>query len=68
MTVATPNRPARAKKQDSNSPYCAFKSDKHRLWALISRDVRLVVCACVLLVAGAPFAPRLVQLIAKLGG
>lgn len=27
------------------SPYCAFRSDRDRLWALISRDLRLVLIA-----------------------
>lgn len=66
--MAALNRSNRVKKQDINSPYCAFKSDKHRLWALVSRDVRLVICACIVVVTGAPFAPWLMQLIAKLGG
>ena len=29
----------------SDNPYVAFKSDRERKWALVSRDVRLVLVA-----------------------
>lgn len=48
-------------KVGDRSPYCVFKSDHHRLWALISRDVRLVLIACLLAVA-APSAPSQLSL------
>ena len=35
-------------KSAEHSPYCAFKSDRDRLWALISRDIRLVLIAITL--------------------
>lgn len=31
-----------------HGPYCAFRSDRDRLWALISRDIRLVLIAVVI--------------------
>jgi hypothetical protein len=39
---------SRAEKAAEHGPYCAFKSDRDRLWALISRDVRLVLIAIVI--------------------
>ena len=30
---------------ERNNPYCAFRSDKERLRALVSRDIRLVALA-----------------------
>jgi hypothetical protein len=47
-------------KPNQHSPYCAFKSDSSRLWALVSRDVRLVLVA-VLVVSGAPSFPSLLR-------
>lgn len=38
-------------KLGEHSPYCVFNSDRDRLWALVSRDMRLVLIACVLAVA-----------------
>lgn len=66
--MASSQAPDKKGKENGNSPYCAFKSDKHRLLALVSRDVRIVFCACVIIYAGAPYAPRFLQLIAKFGG
>lgn len=37
--------------EHGSGPYCAFTSDRDRLWALISRDVRLVLIAIILGVA-----------------
>lgn len=31
----------------SGSPYVAFKNDRERRWALVSRDVRLVLIALI---------------------
>lgn len=36
----------------NESPYVAFKDDRERKWALVSRDVRLVLVALVLTVGG----------------
>lgn len=45
--------PKQAHKRDkAPSPYCAFKNDRARLWALVSRDVRLVVVALIMALAG----------------
>lgn len=42
---------SRAEKAAEHGPYCAFKSDRDRLWALISRDIRLVLIAIVVCAA-----------------
>lgn len=34
------------------APYCAFKDDRARLFALVSRDIRMVLMACVLVFTG----------------
>lgn len=47
------------------NPYECFKNDRHRLFALISRDVRIVLVAAI--IGGAGFAgahPALRSLIA----
>jgi hypothetical protein len=36
----------------SRNPYECFKSDRHRLFALISRDVRIVLVAAIVGAAG----------------
>lgn len=38
----------------SESPYCAFKNDTERKWALVSRDVRWVLVAALLVLADVP--------------
>ncbi len=43
------------------SPYCAFRSDKNRLLALISRDVRLVLIALVVAIGAHTMEPKLSQ-------
>ena len=47
-------------KRESLSPYDTFKSDRDRLWALISRDVRIVLVAaiCVGAAGSAPAGVR----------
>lgn len=40
-----------------NNPYECFKSDRHRLFALMSRDVRIVLVAAILCGAGLAGAP-----------
>lgn len=35
-----------------DSPYVAFKDDRERRWALVSRDVRLVLIALILAAGG----------------
>ena len=37
---------------DSKNPYCAFRSDRERRAALVSRDVRLVLIAVVFAIGG----------------
>lgn len=39
---------------DSGSPYVAFKSDRERKWALVSRDIRLVLIFAFFAFTGAP--------------
>lgn len=40
----------------ADSPYCAFKDDRERKWALISRDIRWVLVSVVFAVGGVPIA------------
>lgn len=47
MTILSPG-------ERSESPYYAFKDDRARLWALISRDIQLAIIA--VLVVGIPLA------------
>lgn len=39
---------ATAGRSGENGPYCAFKNDRARLWALVSRDIRLVLIAIII--------------------
>lgn len=45
------------------SPYECFKSDRHRLLALMSRDLRIVLVAAILAGAGWAGAPALRNMI-----
>lgn len=36
----------------AQSPYVAFSDDQQRKWALVSRDVRLVLIALILTIGG----------------
>lgn len=36
----------------SRNPYEGFKSDRHRLFALVSRDLRIVLVAAIFAAAG----------------
>lgn len=40
----------------ADSAYCAFKDDRERKWALVSRDVRWVLVAVVFALSGVPTA------------
>lgn len=40
----------------AESPYCAFKDDRERKWALVSRDVRWVLVAVAFALSEAPTA------------
>lgn len=40
----------------ADSPYCAFKDDRERKWALVSRDIRWVLVAVVFGLSGVPVA------------
>lgn len=48
------------------NPYECFKSDRHRLLALVSRDLRLVLVAAITAIAG--FASASPALRAMVGG
>lgn len=49
--------------QERRSPYCAFRSDRHRLWALVSRDIRSVLIAAAIC-SWAPWLPHsIIQLL-----
>lgn len=43
---------ARRSSVGGDSPYVAFKDDRERKWALVSRDVRLVLIAFILAIGG----------------
>lgn len=51
-------------KRDDN-PYVSFKNDRDRLWALVSRDVRIAVVAGLCALAG--YAPMRAVVQAWLG-
>ncbi|MDR6694027.1 hypothetical protein [Stenotrophomonas sp. 1337] len=38
--------------RSGDAPYCAFKNDKARLRALISRDIRFVLIAALFVISG----------------
>lgn len=38
--------------RQDQSPYCAFRNDRDRLFALVSRDLRIVIVFVVAAVAG----------------
>lgn len=40
--------------EGASSPYCAFKDDCERKWALVSRDIRWVLVAMIWALAGIP--------------
>ena len=42
-------------------PYESFKSDRDRLWALVSRDVRIVLVSAILGTASLASAPSLLR-------
>ena len=44
------------------SPYCSFKNDRARLWALVSRDIRLVLIAAALAFAAPAISGHASQL------
>lgn len=46
------------------NPYECFKSDRHRLFALMSRDLRIVLVAAICAAAGWVGAPALRSMIA----
>jgi hypothetical protein len=50
-----PIRPSRG-----SDPYCAFKDDRHRLWALVARDVRNVAIVGLVLVGMGHVPPAVV--------
>ncbi len=54
----------RPEQKRDDSPYCAFKNDQQRLWALVSRDIRLIVIA-VVVCSGPPITWRLLMLLLR---
>lgn len=42
-------------------PYASFRNDRDRLWALISRDFRFVICTVAIVVGGTPATPSILQ-------
>lgn len=56
MCLAMPTADDHAMRRPSHDPYCAFKNDKQRLRALISRDLRYAAIACAV-IAGNVYVP-----------
>ncbi|MFG6459823.1 hypothetical protein [Roseateles sp. BYS96W] len=50
-----------------NSPYVAFKDDRERRRALVSRDVRLVLVVLILTAGGAGLGGRWTELLRLIG-
>ncbi|SFI03080.1 hypothetical protein SAMN04515618_10896 [Collimonas sp. OK307] len=61
------NRNPKGPAPNRESPYCAFKDDRHRLWALISRDIRAVVVCAILLFAEPALTSRFSHVLAMFG-
>ncbi|MDQ7306473.1 hypothetical protein O0J71_05950 [Stenotrophomonas sp. Sm3119] len=63
--MSNPNEPPTPRKsqgrssRSSDAPYCAFKDDRARLHALISRDIRFVLIAAVFAISSYLGATRL---------
>ncbi|HEY8875987.1 MAG TPA: hypothetical protein VIN03_00400 [Roseateles sp.] len=55
-------------KDNAHSPYVAFTDDRERRLALMSRDVRTVVIALILVAGGATTAPLWKMLWGLIGG
>ena len=55
----TPRRSQARVPRSGEVPYCAFKDDRARLHALISRDIRIVLTTLVLALSGVFGASRL---------
>lgn len=45
------------RRQTPPDPYTSFKNDRERLWALISRDLRFVVCTIAVVICAPQIAP-----------
>lgn len=45
----TPHKPGSV---NAHSPYVAFKDDRERRWALVSRDIRNVLIALIVVAGG----------------
>jgi hypothetical protein len=43
-------------REGADSPYVAFKDDRERKWALVSRDIRWILVAAVLALGEVPAA------------
>ena len=55
--MIAPGRPGGMKPD----PYTSFKNDRDRLRALMSRDVRLVLCTCAVAIGAPHMAPPLIN-------
>lgn len=42
-----------------SNPYCSFKNDRDRLWALVARDVRDIAIVALLLTAAGHVPPAI---------
>jgi hypothetical protein len=49
----------KATNQVKPDPYASFRSDPYRLWALVSRDLRFVICTVVVMIWAPQVAPAL---------
>lgn len=48
-------------KDGTHDAYTAFKNDRERLWALMSRDLRLVLCTLAIVIGAPQIAPALLR-------
>ncbi len=54
--------------RDKPDPYTSFKNDRARLWALVSRDLRLVLCTVVIAIGAPSISPSIANLLLKASG
>lgn len=56
----------KAVKEVKHNPYTAFTNDRERRRALMSRDLRLVLCTTVVVVWGPQVAPAVLRGLARI--
>ena len=61
------SRSRKVAEHGQHNPYTAFTNDRERLWALMSRDVRFVLCILVVVIGGWGGTPMLLSFLGRLG-